>query len=174
MALYGANLSACLVDGTTYQQGTEICDIIRTALTEAQGVVGASYNPVKLTMDVLDAGSLAALKDTLQEEWARIAAVQELILAAPDTSQRLPSDLLEMLRGRVATASTALKIANDWYDLPSWSGISDGIVAIVGGIGATVGNALSKILGNFLAGIWPYLAGAAVVLYLVYFRRRTA
>jgi hypothetical protein len=174
MALYGANLAACLVDGTTYQQGTEICDIIRAALTEAQGVVGGSYNPAKVTLDALDAGNLAALKDTLQEEWVRIAAVQELILAAADTSQRLPADLLEMLRGRVSTASSALKIANDWYSLPSWSGISDGIVSIVGGIGATVGNALSKLLGNFLAGLWPYLAGAAAVIYLVYFRRRTA
>lgn len=172
MALYGINLADTIIDGTTYAQGAAICQILEPALTEAQGQ--AIQGPAALIDKSIESANVEQLKAALQDAWVNIHAIDTLIQQAAeqigDWNQPMPADYLEMLKGRVAVASSALKIANDWYNLPSWSGISDGIVAILGGISNTVANALSKVLGNMLAGLWPYLAGAAGIFIVVKLR----
>jgi len=169
MALYGINLADTIIDGTTYAQGAAICQILEPALTEAQGQ--AIQGPAALIDKSIESANVEQLKAALQDAWVNIHAIDTLIQQAAeqigDWNQPMPADYLEMLKGRVAIASTALKIANDWFNLPSWSGISDGIVAILGGISNTIANAVSKVAGNLIGGLWPYLAGAAGIFIAI-------
>jgi hypothetical protein len=172
MALYGTNLADTIVDGTTYAQGASICQILEPALTEAEGK--ASQGTAALIDKSIEASNVQQLYAALQDAWVNIHAIDTLIQQAAeqigDWNQPMPADYLEMLKGRVAIASTALKLANDWYNLPSWSGISDGIVAILGGISNTIANAVSKVAGNLIAGLWPYLAGAVGIFIVIQLR----
>jgi hypothetical protein len=170
--LYGQNLADALKPGTTYRQVGEICEILAPALTEAKTVLISGAGAV--ADRALERAIQEQLSNMLSDQWAGIHAIGEVCWQEPDQDAPVNSEFLETVKGRVATSTSVLKLAAEWYDLPSWSGISDGIVAITGGIGATVGNAISKLLGNFIAGLWPYFLGAAVVLYLVYFRRRAS
>lgn len=172
MALYGQNLADTIPDNCTFKQATEICGILEPVLTEAQG---KTFQGTAALVDTsIEPENVEKLKAMLADEWVSISALDTIIQAAPDWSAQLDADTLATLRGRVMTASDALKIANDWYRLPSWSGISDGIVAIVGGISNTIANAVSKAAGNLIGGLWWVIALAIGGLWLASSLRRRA
>jgi len=179
MALYGANLAKAVRDGTTWDQATDLLGSLETGVRacyssldlwndwKAHGTVDAANLAI---LSVISSDDAARAKALLDEELSGLFAFDSVIqehLSEGDGA--LPEDYLAILRSKTETASDLIHLVDGLFHTSVGTQVSDAIVPVVGGISDTVANALSKVLGNLIAGLWPYLLGAGIVIW--YLRR---
>ena len=165
MSLYGQNLADAVPDACTYQQGTDVCGMLEDALREA---LDAKDSGALVSLDsVMEGQNLAGLRGDLNTELAGVLALDTVIQGQggePETwsAKTMPSDYVDSLRSHVKTATMTLRTATEWFNLPSFDGTCDGIVQVLGKLSSLVASGASKILGNFLGGLWWVIALAGL------------
>ena len=179
MALYGTNLAAAIGSKTTWGQGTNICKTIEDALQscysslsgwqnyQASGAVDTVNRAIWQAISPADG---ATIKTDLDESLASVDAIDSMILDkinAEGEDAVMADDYRDKLRASVAAASQTVALVDSAFHTSFAGAVSDAIVPVVGGISDKIANALSAILGNFLAGIWWVipLAVAAVLFW---------
>jgi hypothetical protein len=181
MALYGDNLAAAIRPGTTCQQASD-------AMTTVQHALQACYASLTLwsnwkqsgTLDTINLAVLSAIspddaasmKAILDDELAHSYAVDSLVTdqAVSDgwdspLSTSDGNDLLGAVAGSIGTASSAIALCDRLFHASVASSVADSIVPVTGDLADKVSNLISKVVGNFLAGIWWVLALAGLVLW---------
>jgi len=184
MALYGPNLSKTIRPGTTCQQATDVLSTMQHAMLGCYSSLTLWNNwKANGTIDTLNLAILtaispddaAAMKETLDTELAHLYAVDSLVQDAGNSAgwdSALPSvppnDLVSVVAGSVETASSAIALSDSLFHTSVAAQVSDAVVPVVGDLGDKIANALSKFLGNFLAGIWWILALAILGIWAWY------
>ncbi len=178
--LYGQDLSKYIPPDCTWSQGTDICLALETAARKSYDVFstwsnlsnhGALDAARMALLNSLDASQTAALKGQLDDAYAAVLATDTLIqeqAAQNGWDAPMPPDYVGKLRAVVEVSSGMQKTIDDWFSVSIGGALSDSIVSTVGGVSATVGNAVSKLAGSFIGATWWVwlLVGAGVVLYL--------
>jgi hypothetical protein len=178
MALYGANLAKTIRPGTTWNQADDV-------LAELRAGINACYSSLSLWEDwkahgTIDALNLAVLqtisaddaattKEMLDTELAGLMSLETLVqehTGDTEGDEALPDDYLAMLQSKAKTSSDLIAMVDRLFHTSVGSQVSDAIVPVVGSISDTLANALSKVIGNFLAGIWWVIAIGFGVIYL--------
>ena len=173
MALYGDNLAKSFRAGSTYQQATD-------ALAALEAGLRACYSSFSLwdnwkasgTADTVNLAILSAIapndataaKAQVDDDLARTLALDTLIQQAPDWSAAVSTDDLATMQDRLKVGSDTCAMVDSLFHTSVAAQVSDAIVPVVGSIGDQIGNAVSKLLGNFLGGIWWILVGGVVVV----------
>lgn len=170
MALYGDNLGKTIRPGTTWLQGTDVLG----ALEDAERACYASldlWNNWKTsgTADTVNLAILSAIspddsanmRKFLDDDYAHLLAMDTLVqerLAEQGADQPMADDYLANLQAAAAYSSKLIATCDSLFHTSVASQAADAIVPVVGNIGDQIGNGLSKLVGNFLAGIWWIIA----------------
>lgn len=178
MALYGNNLASAIGSSTTWGQATGICKTMEDALNscysslsgwtdfQANGTLDAANRAIWQAISPADG---AVIKGDLDESLASIDAIDSMILGKIDSEGEdavMAGDYLAKLQASVAAASQTVALVDSAFHTSFAGAVSDAIVPVVGGISAKIANALSAILGNFLAGIWWVIPLAVATIWL--------
>jgi len=177
MALYGENLAAAIGSKTTWGQGTSVCKTIEDALQscysslsgwqdfQANGTLDAANRAIWQAISPTDE---ATIKADLDESLASVDAIDSMILDKINSEGEdavMADDYRDKLRASVAAASQTVALGDSAFHTSFAGAVSDAIVPVVGGISDKIANALSAILGNFLAGIWWVIPLAVVAVW---------
>lgn len=175
MALYGENLAKSIRPGITWNQGTDV-------LGELEDGIRACYSSLSLwdnwrahgTIDTINvailqtisADDVPRIRSMLDEELAGLYAFDTLVQEHLfEGDQPMPDDYREILASKTQTSSDLIALVDRLFHTSVGTQVSNAIVPVAGSIADTVANVLSKILGNLIAGLWPYLLGAGIVVF---------
>jgi hypothetical protein len=174
MALYGDNLASTIRQGTTWRKGREVCDIVAGGLRgcyaslslwddwKAHGTVDAINLAFLQVISPDDAGNMKAmLDDELARNFSLAAMISDRIDEFGEDGE-MSEDYLDVLRGRTKTATDTIALCDKLFHTSVGSQVSDAVVPVVGDLADVVANAVSKVVGNVLAGVWWIIALAAL------------
>lgn len=177
MALYGTNLAVAIGPKTTWGQATSVCKTVEDALQSCYSSLSGWQNyQANGTFDTVNRAIWqaispsdgAAIKADLDESLASVYAVDSMILDKINTEGEdavMADDYRDKLRAIVAAASQTVALVDSAFHTSFAGAVSDAIVPVVGGISDKIANALSAVLGNFLAGIWWVIPLAVVAVW---------
>lgn len=183
MALYGENLARACRPGMSWNQATEVCSVVERALNACYSSLSLWDNwrergiadTVNLAvLRAISPGDAGRVREMLDVELAGIYALDSMILERmSDEGQdaKVWPDYLATLQSRVGTSSSLVALVDRLFHTSVVGEMSTAIVPVVGNLSDKVAQSLSAVLGNLIAGLWPYLAIACAALALVYVPR---
>ena len=117
---------------------------------------------------------MAQLKSQLDDTYARVMAAESTLgdaaAADPDGDQgTVDSSNLVFLQNAVILMSTMMDTIDSFFDVDILADLSDAVVTTADKLSATLANAVAKVAGNTLGGLWwVILLVVAAFLFLNY------
>jgi hypothetical protein len=182
MGLNGQNLAASIRPGVTWNQATDILGSLENGVRscyasldlwdnwKARGTIDTINVAILQTISADDAQKLRPMLD---EELAGLYAFDTIVQEhVDDGDEPMDDDMRFVLQSKTQTSSDLIALVDKLFHTSVIDQVSDAIVPVAGNFADGVANVLSKVLGNLVAGLWPWLLAAGVLLVL-YLRAQT-
>lgn len=172
MALYGENLAKTLPASPTLDDLRQVMLADHDALVAVEANFSA-WDDFKAN-GAVDAVNLSLLQaidpasvDSVRAIWSQQFGSMALITAGIDASDDPPSDdLVSLCRDHLSNDSDFIHTVDSIFHTSVGTQLADATVSEVGDLSAKVANAVSKVAGNFLGGVWWIVALALGALVL--------
>ncbi|HJX52555.1 MAG TPA: hypothetical protein VJ801_07305 [Polyangia bacterium] len=177
MALYGQNLAKSVHQGISWDALGGVLSTLAHGTLDSYSALSLWENwKANGTVDTL---SLAILQQISPDDAPRVRAMLDDDLAATMALEQLciergdengvdaeaAADYVARCQDRVSVGSQLIATVDSIFHTNVAVQVSDQIVPAVGAFTDKVANTISKVLGNLVAGLWPWFAAAGVVLY---------
>jgi hypothetical protein len=174
MELFGKQLANQVPDTTTGNQARAMFGAMADSLSNAYATLNSYQWDSRLQAMVLTAAATVAAPiygltpDTVAPAKEYLDSTNTMIQGyyanTFEDDATLTTDLLQQLRTSVSATSAAVKTVDDLYSTSWASELADNIVEAAGTVSAKIANAVAKVAGSFLGGMWWLIAIVIIVL----------